>query len=225
MTKALLFDFDGTLADTLPAIFEAFQGVFREFLNKEIRSEDILARFGPTEAQIIREELAQSENSSLAVRRFYELYRSAHDRVRLLDEMPGFLSEMRAAGVKLGIVTGKGRESLAISLECLNIKELFDVTITGDDVTVSKPHPEGINKAMRILGSARDSTVFVGDSEADIRAGQAAGVTTVGVRWFSMTQGFQTQPDMIFDNFDSFRSYVNNSILRSCCADSTGVNG
>lgn len=94
------------------------------------------------------------------------------------------LGEFKTRGHKLGIITGKGRRSLDISLRYLIPEDIFDVTIAGDEVTNPKPHPEGVLKAMEILGSHPEHSVFIGDSDFDFVAGKAAGVQTVGVHWF-----------------------------------------
>ncbi len=100
------------------------------------------------------------------------------------------LNQFKARGHKLGVITGKGRRSLDISLRHLIPEDVFDVTIAGDEVTNPKPHPEGVLNAMKRLGSRPEHSVFIGDSEFDFVAGKAAGVKTVGVRWFDENEEF-----------------------------------
>lgn len=158
--KAIIFDFDGTLADTLPICFYAFQAVFKEFDNMEVTSDQIKTMFGPSETGIIRENLKNS-NHEKAIELYYEKYSEKH-RELVLDnkKMNDLLLQLKSEGYKLGIVTGKARRSLLISLECLYMNDLFDVIITGDDVAIPKPHPEGVNKALEQLNIKKILRLF-----------------------------------------------------------------
>ncbi|MCR2823559.1 HAD family hydrolase [Lederbergia panacisoli] len=206
MIKAIIFDFDGTLADTLPVCFYAFQAVFKEFDNIEVTSEEIKAMFGPSETGIIRENLKDS-NYDKAIEIYYEKYIEKHrELVPDNEEINNLLLLLKREGYKLGIVTGKASRSLLISLECLNMNDLFDVIITGDDVEKPKPHPEGINKALAHLNLRNTEAVFLGDSDADILAGKQANVHTIGIQWLPnyQTLEFSVQPDQLFCNVNEF---------------------
>ena len=208
--KAIIFDFDGTLADTLPICFYAFQTVFKEFDNIEVTSDEIKAMFGPSETGIIRENLVDA-NHDQAIELYYEKYREKH-RALVLDneKINDLLLQLRDKGYKLGIVTGKARRSLLISLECLNMSDLFDVIITGDDVDIPKPHPEGINKALEHLNIKNNEAILLGDSDADILAGKQANVYTIGVQWLPnyQTPAFSVQPDQMFSSIEEFIQYL-----------------
>ncbi len=204
--KAIIFDFDGTLADTLPVCFYAFQSVFTEFDNKEVTPDEIKAMFGPSETGIIRENLMDS-NHDKAIELYYEKYSEKHrDLVLENKEINDLLLLLKREGYKLGIVTGKASRSLLISLDCLNMNDLFDVIITGDDVTIPKPHPEGINKALAQLNIKNTDAIFLGDSDADILAGKQANVHTIGVQWLPnyQTLEFSVQPDQRLSKVNEF---------------------
>ncbi|GEN89814.1 HAD family hydrolase [Oceanobacillus sojae] len=216
--KAIIFDFDGTLADTLPICFYAFQAVFKEFDNMEVTSDQIKTMFGPSETGIIRENLKNS-NHEKATELYYEKYSEKH-RELVLDnkKINDLLLQLKRDGYKLGIVTGKARRSLLISLECLKMNDLFDVIITGDDVAIPKPHPEGVNKALEQLNVKNTEAVFLGDSEADILAGKQANVHTIGVQWLPnyQTLEFRIQPDQMFSSVDDFIQYLQTIDRNNC---------
>jgi pyrophosphatase PpaX len=208
--KAIIFDFDGTLADTLPVCFYAFQAVFKEFDNVEVTSNEIKAMFGPSETGIIRENLLHPHQDK-AIELYYEKYTEKHKELVLdNEEINHLLQSLKKEGYKLGIVTGKANRSLLISLECLNMKDLFDVIITGDDVTIPKPHPEGIYKALAHLNIKNTEAVFLGDSDADILAGKQANIHTIGVQWLPnyQTLEFKVQPDQMFKNINEFTDAI-----------------
>jgi len=206
--EAILFDFDGTLANTLPLIFHSFKALFKEFKNKEISSEDIVDMFGPTEVGIIHNHFTKDKEK--AIRRFYELYKDKHPEfLHKTEEIEDLLKFLKEKDLKLGIVTGKGSQTLEISLDLLDIKNYFDVLISGDDTKIPKPDPEGIFKALDILKISPQKTIFIGDSDADIGAGQKADVyLTIGVNWISDYLQFNLKPDFIFKDVKEFRNLV-----------------
>ncbi|WP_226673413.1 HAD family hydrolase [Rossellomorea aquimaris] len=204
--KAIIFDFDGTLADTLPICFYAFQSVFKEFDDIEVTRDEIKSMFGPSETGIIQENLKNS-NCDQAIDMYYQKYREKHEELVMTNEvLIDLLQTLKKQDYKLGIVTGKARKSLIISLDYLDMNELFDVIITGDDVSVPKPHPEGLNQAMALLNIKSDQALFIGDSDADIMAGKNANVRTVGVQWLPnfQTQDFSVQPDETVNHVEEF---------------------
>ncbi len=206
MIKAVIFDFDGTLADTLPVCFYAFQEVFKEFDNLEVTPEEIKAMFGPSETGIIRGNLL-NRNHDQAIELYYQKYSERHgDLVQENKEIRDLLQQLINKEYKLGIVTGKARKSLDISLDCLNMKGLFDVIITGDDVSMPKPHPEGILKALELVGVQNNEAIFIGDSDADILAGLQAEVQTFGVQWLPnyQTLEFSHEPNQIYRSINDF---------------------
>lgn len=75
--KAIIFDFDGTIANTLPICYYSFQSVFKEFDNRDLSNEDIKAMFGPSETGIIRENLIHL-NKEQAIEMYYEKYLENH---------------------------------------------------------------------------------------------------------------------------------------------------
>lgn len=207
--KTVLMDFDGTVADTLPVECHAFRETFVRFARRHCTDEEIIGMFGPTEIPIIRA-VVPSGRQDAAIEHFYALYDQGHDAIRH-PAMEVMLARLHQAGVRLGVVTGKGRRSALISLQRLGLDRYFPVVITGDDVSRPKPDPEGILLAMRQLGAEPGNTMYVGDSSADIRAARAAGVTAVGVQWFSVTQAkgaFDPAPDHHFTDPAAFADWL-----------------
>ncbi len=206
MGKTILFDFDGTIADTLPFCFTAFRSTFSTFLSKEYTDAQIVSLFGPTEIEMIKKQIPATHHAE-AIDHFYRVYTEEQAREQSPPKILRMIDAFHRAGLKLGIVTGKGRRSADISMQLLQLQPYFSIVITGDDVEKPKPDPEGIHKSMNALGATADETWFVGDSDADIKAARAAGVTAVGVNWFTVSQkasGFEPEPDYYFTDPDEF---------------------
>lgn len=205
--KAILFDFDGTLADTLPVCFYSFQKVFRKYDNRVLSNQEIIAMFGPSEVGIIQQNLLFKDRIKEAIDDYYFYYAKEHGNlVEMNKEVIDLIGLIHQKGILTGIVTGKARRSYEISLKHLFPNEVFKVSVTGDDVVDPKPHPEGIIKAMNVLGCTPQETLFIGDSNADIEAGARANVKTVGVNWLDNSHGskFLVKPDYEYSSMSDF---------------------
>ncbi|QQE78104.1 HAD family hydrolase [Alicyclobacillus sp. SO9] len=210
MKEAIIFDFDGTLADTLPLVFVCFRTVFEKYAGKSVTDDDVLGLFGPTEFEILRNEVGQ-ETYTQAMDEFLHLYSTLHSQyVRHYPEIEAMLNQFHASDLKIGLFTGKGRATFDISADKLNMKKFFEVTITGDDVDKQKPNPEGLLKVLAGLGVSADKAVMVGDSDDDLSAARAAGVDAVSVNWLStsQTKKFKNNPRFIARSVEEFLDWM-----------------
>ncbi|MBP1996671.1 HAD family hydrolase [Paenibacillus eucommiae] len=205
-TELVLFDFDGTLADTLPASFSAFKTVFKKYDDQDVTSDELVAMFGPTEDEIILNNFSNKEAVRRAVQEYYEMYSQGHNQTIEINAIIVLLQFLKERGMKIGVITGKSTRAYQISAEALNLTSYFDYVVTGNDVVHPKPHPEGVLKAIDYFGIKADKTVFLGDSNADILAGKAAGVQTFAVQWLSTFQSsvFDVKPDRTFNSTSEF---------------------
>lgn len=211
MKKTIVFDFDGTVADTLPICFYAFQQVFRTFDARELTEEEIQAMFGPTEVGIIKQNLSNQSQISNAISHYYQSYQEKHtEYVHPFTQLHELLKDMKKSGYQIAIFTGKGRRSLDISLNQLGLNGLFDLRVSGDDVTHPKPNPQGLYIIMKELGSQPQEMLMIGDSDADIEAGMRANVQTVRVDWLSSvsSRSFQCQADYAFTEVKELRGLL-----------------
>jgi len=178
----VVFDLDGTLADTMPLVLEAFNHVFQKYAGFELTLPELVAEFGPPEGGIIAKYVKPGDHPT-AVEEFYRVHR---DRSELVEPFPGIrsaLDEMRKAGLKMAVYTGAGRRSALLRLEFAGLLGHFDRILGGDDVRRHKPHPEGLQLLLDEFGCSPDRAVYVGDSPSDIRMAQAAGVAAAAVAW------------------------------------------
>lgn len=180
--ETVVFDFDGTLADTLPLIFQVFQELIYHFTGRNASREDILKLFGPTEARLARQLFPHIPDE--AVRYMLERYREGHDSlVKRLPAVNDTLHQLKKLGYHTAILTNKGRETLDLSLEKLGMKTLIDFSISGDDMINPKPAGEGLLSACKRAGSEPSRTLMIGDMDNDILCGRNAGVPTLAARW------------------------------------------
>lgn len=182
--KAVLYDFDGTLADSTELILRSFRHTMATHLGAAPPDEEWLSGFGtPLETQIRR--FARSESEHRAMLETYRAYQNLQYRT-LLRPFPGALEAVSALsrrGVPLAIVTSRLRESTLRGIELCGLVDLFPEVVTPEDVTHAKPHPEPVLRALDRLGVAAEETLFVGDSPHDMAAGRAAGTWTAAALW------------------------------------------
>jgi len=204
---AALFDFDGTLVDTTEMIFQGMRHATTSVLGREDFSrEELLANVGqPLQRQM---ELFDAEKAELLLEAYRAHHEEHHDA--LIGEFPGVaeaLSRLRAAGVRIVVVTSKRRRSVEMALEKFpGLDLVVDRFVTMEDTEEHKPHPEPLLKGLELMGGIpKEEAVYVGDSPFDVQAAKAAGLTSVAVSWgaFSEDTLREADPDYLVPDIDS----------------------
>lgn len=200
-----MFDLDGTLADTLPLIYESFAEAFVPVLGHTFGDDEIRAMFGPPDTEIIRSHVP-AHLADEAIDRYLRHYSSRHSAlVTPFQGIPDLLGRLDASGHWLGVITGKSRVTAIVTLEMTGIIDRFRSIYAGDDVALQKPDPEAIFRSLDDAGvSPGPNAVIIGDSAADVLAGKAAAITTIGVTWGSPDQAEMqaAKPDYIVSTVD-----------------------
>jgi pyrophosphatase PpaX len=181
-----LFDLDGTIADTLPLIYEAFDAAFVPALGRSFTPAEIRSMFGPPDHEIIRRRVP-AHLAQEAIERYNRHYSSRHSAlVSVYPELAELIRDCAEAGIRLAVITGKSRGTALVTLEQLGLLSYFPVIYAGDDVEHQKPAPNALLFALADLRASQgDRIVMIGDSAADVVAGREAGARTIGVRWGS----------------------------------------
>jgi len=183
--RVLLWDFDGTIVDTIPLVFFALRQAFLYCDRRWVSDEEIARMFGPPEDELLSLYMQQTSMVRRAQDMYHDLYGKYHGLFTIYHRRMGRLLETLAhQGYVHAIVTGKGRRSLAISLETLGITGYFSAAITGSDITSWKPHPESLVLALQKLGASPAEAVMIGDSEADYEAALSLGIPAIIAGWY-----------------------------------------
>ncbi len=180
MIRAVLFDIDGVLLDSFEAGFLFFG--------------DILAAIGyprPTRGAytnafhlpltLALKHLAKAELTE-ELEHLHEILENVSYHTELLSQPPHCQEVLEALykKYKLGIITSRNRDGLSKRyFPFAKTEKYFSVTVTIDDVTHHKPHPEPLLLAAKKLGVTPSECVYIGDSHTDIEAGRAAGMKTI----------------------------------------------
>ncbi|HCQ30919.1 TPA: hypothetical protein DIU27_00855 [Candidatus Collierbacteria bacterium] len=172
--KYFLFDWDGSLADTLPIWFAGFIKIFANHgivvTNETIGTEVIGDWGGP-------ERLGISDREKF----FVELETEVLDKLNSVKLNPGvfeLLNQIKKNGGKIGVVTASRKKWVKEALRANGLRDMVDVFLGKEDVEYVKPDPEGILKALRLMRGKSEMAIMVGDNEKDVVAGRRAGVDT-----------------------------------------------
>lgn len=178
LPAAALFDWDGTIVDTLPLIYRANVTVLGE-LGITMSRDWFRERYTPDWRRSYRE-LGVPEHlwGRTSARWAEEMGRL---RPRALPWARGGLRRLRRNGVRLGLVTASTRGVVEPNLERLNLAGVFEVAWYADDVANGKPHPEALLRALDELGLKAEDAVYVGDTTVDLEMARTAGAAFAAV--------------------------------------------
>jgi phosphoglycolate phosphatase len=177
--QAILFDWDGTIVDSVPALFETDSAICRQ-LGLPFDREIFRRAFSPNWRRMYRALGISDEQVELAVAVWSETFHSG-------DTMPfqgvkRALTRLAGCGYLLGIVTGGSQAEVEPQLDRLGLAELLSVRVFGDEPIDGKPDPAPLLLALeRAGGVLPDDAVYVGDALDDMRMAATAGVKGIGI--------------------------------------------
>lgn len=176
-----LFDFDGTLVDSVELILDSLRHTTRTVLGRVVPDDVLRARVGRPLAEHMRELDADRADDLVAVYREHNMRRHA-DLLRPYPGVAELLAGLRGRRARVGIVTSKMRPAVDAGLALVPLGE-FDAIVTCEDTDRHKPDPAPVLRGLELLGADPETTVYVGDSPYDVQAGRAAGVQTAAALW------------------------------------------
>lgn len=182
--RAVLFDMDGTLLDTLEDLQDAVNHVLLAHGYPERTREEIRAFVGNGAAALMRRALPEtvSEEEFAAILAEYRAWYQSHNciKTRPYDGVPELLTRLQSARIKVGIVSNKPDETT----RTLAQRFFPDVPAYGQVADLPpKPAPDMIFRALEEMGCRKEDAVYVGDSEVDIQTAQNCPMEYIGVSW------------------------------------------
>lgn len=204
MKKAVIFDLDGTLADTIASITYCGNLALSRFGLSSFGEEDYKHFVGDGAAMLIRRALLAAGDERLE--HFDEVYEAyleifAKDcmyQVKPYEGICALLEELKRLSVRIAVLSNKpDRDSLRV-VEALFGKGYFDF-VQGQRADIPrKPDPAGVYRIMEAFGLSAGDFLYVGDSGVDMKTGRAAGIFTVGVLW-----GFRDRKELVENGADA----------------------
>jgi 2-phosphoglycolate phosphatase len=188
--KAVLFDLDGTLIDSAPIYYEIIDVVFDKLGIPPVPVQTLRDAMDDGEFDwdfVLPADMKSRKEKVIAEARIIiadiapALFRK---QIKLIPGAADVCRKISSQRIKIGLVTSTPKDYISVKLAPLKeagIEDLLEVIVTADDVVNKKPHAEPLIKGSQKLGVAVEHCVYVGDTRVDIRAGNAAGMKTVGV--------------------------------------------
>jgi len=184
MIKGVIFDMDGTIVDSLPYHHEAWRIFFEE--NKvEDFSEKLKKYKGGGTLDLMKavygniysiDELKKmSDDKEIIFRKIYK------GNIKPIEGLLEFISELKSKNILVGLASNAIRKNVTLTLNELDIYDLFDSIICGDEVSFGKPNPEMFDKTVIGFNLKKDDCVIFEDSIEGVEGAVNAGINVIGV--------------------------------------------
>lgn len=208
--RAVIFDLDGTLAETAPDLMQATNHVLSVHSRSPISPDQLRSFIGHGARALIARgfEATGEPVPPGGMEPLYELfvtYYAANIAVgsSLFPGARELLERCRQEGIALGVCTNK-LEGLSVQLlDALDASHYFGAIVGPDTIGIAKPDPAPYRETLRRLGGTHLRSVMVGDSETDIKTARAAGVPAIGVTFgYTPRPVAEFGPDQLISHFD-----------------------
>lgn len=190
MTKVIIFDFDGTLADTIDILLSITNRLSAEFGFKSATKEELAQLSNLNSWQILQYSGISIFKFPLLIRRLKAELHSEVPHIQLFPGIKEVLLELKKRGFQLGIITSNSRQNVLGSLEKNGLQDTFTFIYSGSTFGKHKV----INKWLRIENIHTEKVIYVGDEIRDIDAAKKTGIKVIAVGWgFNSPQALAAQ--------------------------------
>jgi len=211
--RGVVFDIDGTLLDSMPLVMKGLALAVEAFRPRPDRREVMGSLGGPSE-DCLRRLLGGDGHVAEAMGRYMEFLHAHRDSARLFRGARQLVADLHAAGLPLGIWTGRERTWAVAELQAHAFEAFFSPVICGDDLPSHKPDPAGLLQIAAGWRLAAAEVLFVGDSDQDLAGARAGGVPMVAIRHGrEIAPELLAHPVAVFDTAPEAYAWVRAAIL------------
>ncbi len=208
----VLFDFDGTIADTSRGIYNGFDYARRELGYRELTKEELSTVIGPPLFGSFKEFYQVDDAAAHELVAKYREYYSVKGifEIEMYKGIDKLFADLKAAGIKIGVATAKPQNFTEKALKKLGIDKYLDTIVGPDFNNISDSKVEIIKKALQNIGTSPDRTCMVGDKRYDIEGAKNIKITGVGVLYgFGSREELENaNADYIVSDVDSLYKYL-----------------
>jgi len=208
--RAVIFDMDGVITNTMPAHFDAWYYVFSR-AGIKVDCLDIYKREGQDGLTTIKElfkarrkPISPDEEKALLAKK-EDLFKRLV-RIRFIKGARPFLHDLKRHGFMLGLVTGTSRHEVNKILPP-GLRALFSVIVTGNEVKKGKPSPEPYLKALKVLGLAAQDAIVVENAPFGIKSAKSAGLFCAALET-SLPHRYLVEADVIVKTFKDLKKII-----------------
>jgi pyrophosphatase PpaX len=208
--RAVIFDWDGTLYDSVDASFKIYEGLFKKYAGLELTCdyfrETFIVNYHKYYAMHGIPESKWKEVDDHWLKRFHEMEKEIH----LFSGVREMLAELYERGIRIGLVSNGTGGRIKKEMKKNGIYEYFTVVITDDEVKEFKPNPVGVKQALMAIGVDASDALYVGDMLEDVQAGKNAGTSTAAVTWgaHSLERLRPAKPDYILNSVTELLKFL-----------------
>ncbi|MEC4805971.1 MAG: HAD-IA family hydrolase [Jaaginema sp. PMC 1080.18] len=178
--RLIVFDFDGTIADTPQTVFAIVNRLAEEFNYPALSAAQILTLQGLSSREIVRQADVSMLKLPFLLRRVKQELNREISSIQPISGMEAALQELKAQGYRLGILTSNRQDSVTTFLATNNLQNIFE--FIDSDVTLFGKHRK-IRRLLRLNRLNPQEFVYVGDETRDIEAAQKSKVWAIAVGW------------------------------------------
>jgi len=216
MIKMVAFDFDGTIADSIPMCIEAFKKAISPYAGHELTKSEILQTFGLNEIGMVK--AVVKDNWKLALQDFYFYYEKMHNNCKEpFPQICDLIKHLKEKNVIVALITGKGQKSCDISLKKLGMENYFSDIMVGDEIRLNKA--ESILKLLKRYSINSDEFYYVGDALSDVTSCREVSVTCLSAAWsdsVELKELKKINPTYIFNNISGLKIFLESKLSDVC---------
>lgn len=212
MYKLIVFDFDGTIADTDKVIVESYLELYKKFKPASFKPSirKIKTFSGPPIEKTMAEEFPD-KTVEFMISEYRKVSRGNYIKyLKTFKNCREIIEKLKQEGYKIALATSKLTPSTMFSLELLHFEDLFEMIVCGDSVAKQKPAPDCLFKIMDHFGVKNSETLFVGDTMYDYNCAQNANVDVAIMQFKKRDFPEDAKPQKVCKSYINLYNYIKN---------------
>jgi HAD superfamily hydrolase (TIGR01549 family) len=197
--KAVIFDFDGVIANSFERQYAVFQELAKKFSKTDLSKEEFKRKIWGNSIRKTFQNYFKGHAFEDVQKEYNRVAIEFTEKLEIMHGADDVLKKIKEKKIKMALVSNALRGRLENDTKALDVSKFFDVIVAGDDVEKPKPYPDPILKACNSLKVAPDEIMYVGDTKHDYQAGKAAGAFVVGLN---------TEGDLVIDKLSDLLELV-----------------